>query len=306
MKKGEIYYKSVRVNNFWSNNYIEYKSNGDKNRILSVQEFLNKNRPYLNGIINNLKQFDTWKTKLTITISFFSSKDDNDEERVMHSKNDNIKIMISDEADEVMKKLFDSLKNRYQNNLKSMKGSEFVCNLNHGGSYIHSLDWIKSKKATINPINKNDNKCFQYALTVTLNYEEIKKDQQRITKTKPFINKFNWEGINYPSKKDDLRKYQKNNVTFSFSVLYAKKEKIYPAYVPKQNSNRETQVILLMISNAEIQWHYLAVKKLSPLLRGITSKHHGNFYCLNCFLSFATENFNRIKKYVKIKIFATL
>ena len=46
----------------------------------------------------------------------------------MHSKSNNIKIMISDEADQVIKKLFDSLKNRYQNNLDSMGGSEFVFN----------------------------------------------------------------------------------------------------------------------------------------------------------------------------------
>ena len=51
-----------------------------------------------------------------------------------------------------------------------------------------------------------------------------------------------------------------------------------------------TQVIILMISNGDKQWHYLAVKKLSALLRGITSKHHGDFYCLNFLHSFATEN----------------
>ena len=44
----------------------------------------------------------------------------------MHSKSDNIEIMISDEADEVIKKLFDSFKNRYQNNVESIKGNEFV------------------------------------------------------------------------------------------------------------------------------------------------------------------------------------
>ena len=44
----------------------------------------------------------------------------------MHSKNGNIEIMINDEADEVMKELFDSLKNRYQNNLESMKCNDFV------------------------------------------------------------------------------------------------------------------------------------------------------------------------------------
>ena len=44
----------------------------------------------------------------------------------MHSKNDNIEIMINDEADEVIKELLDSLKNRYQNNSELMKGTELV------------------------------------------------------------------------------------------------------------------------------------------------------------------------------------
>ena len=57
---------------------------------------------------------------------------------------------------------------------------------NLDGSYISSLDWIKNKKATINPINKTDNN-FQCAVTVALNYKEIYKDLQRTTKIKPFI-----------------------------------------------------------------------------------------------------------------------
>ena len=44
----------------------------------------------------------------------------------MHSKGDKIEIMINDEADEVIKELFDSLKNRYQNNLESIKNRGFV------------------------------------------------------------------------------------------------------------------------------------------------------------------------------------
>ena len=89
---------------------------------LSVEEYLNKTRPYLKDIINNLEKTDTWKIQLTIVNNFISSTD-NDEE---HSKSDNIEIMINDEADKVIKEIFDSLKNRYQNNLESMKGSEFV------------------------------------------------------------------------------------------------------------------------------------------------------------------------------------
>ena len=57
--------------------------------------------------------------------------------------------------------------------------------------------------------------------------------------------------MNFPSEKDDWKKFEKNNVTIALNVLYANKEKIYSAYVSKQNSNREKQVILLMIPNEE-------------------------------------------------------
>ena len=96
----------------------------------------------------------------------------------------------------------------------------------------------------MNPINKKDSKCFPYVVAVALNYEEIKKNPQRITKIKPFINKYNWEGmpfinkynwegINFQWEKDGWKKFEKNNVTNSLNVLYAKKEKMYPAYVLK-------------------------------------------------------------------------
>ena len=88
--------------NFWSNNYIEYKSNGNRNKTRSVEEHLNKIRPYLKHIINNLKKSDMWKIQLTIANNIVSSTN-NDEERVIHSKKDNIEIINSDEADEVIK-----------------------------------------------------------------------------------------------------------------------------------------------------------------------------------------------------------
>ena len=68
-----------------------------------------------------------WKIQLTIANHFISSIVNN-EERVMHSKSDNIEIMTNDEADEVVKELFDSLKSRYQDDLESMRGSEFFFN----------------------------------------------------------------------------------------------------------------------------------------------------------------------------------
>ena len=78
--------------------------------MLSVEEYRNKIRPYLRDIINDLKQSDKWKIQLTITINFIPSEDDNDGKHVMHSKNDNIDIILSDEVDDVIKNFFIHLK----------------------------------------------------------------------------------------------------------------------------------------------------------------------------------------------------
>ena len=67
----------------------------------------------------------------------------------------------------------------------------------------------------------------------------------------------------------------------------------------KVNSNCEKQIILLMIPNEEKEgWHYFAVKKSYTLLRGVTSKHDGNFYCFNCHHSFRTKN--KLKSHKKV------
>ena len=98
----------------------------------------------------------------------------------------------------------------------------------------------------------------------------------------------------------------------TFCIL--KKKKIYLAYVSKHNSNREKQVIILMTSKGkkfEAQserrlCHYLSVKKLSALLRGITSQRYGGFYYINYYYFFRTKTKLHIKKYLKIKIFIIL
>ena len=140
--------------------------------------------------------------QFTIANNFISSID-NDKEYVMCSKSDKIEIMINDETDEVMKQLF----------LLYYKFHKIIPN--RVGSYIDSPDWIKHLKGY-----KND-----YALTVALHFEEMKKDPQRITKIKYFINKCNRKVINFLSDKDDWNNIDKNIVTITLNVLYAKKEK---------------------------------------------------------------------------------
>ena len=136
----------------------------------------------------------------------------------MHSKSDNVEIMIGSETNEIIEELFKSLLQRYQEGLEeSMKGSEFMfdsvdalyydlnkISLSRVGSYIDSPKWLKDKKTTINPKN-NDDKCFQYALTVALNYQNIKNSPQRMSKIKPFIDQYNWKEIDFPSHTKDSR-----------------------------------------------------------------------------------------------------
>ena len=113
-----------------------------------------------------------------------------------------------------------------------MRGSEFVfdstdllyyklhkISLNRGGSYIDSPDWMKNKKATINPKNK-DNECFKYAITIALNHNEINNHPERISNLKPFIDKYNWKDIEFPSSSKDWKKFEQNNKTIILNILY--------------------------------------------------------------------------------------
>ena len=112
-----------------------------------------------------------------------------------------------------------------------MRGSEFIfdsadalnydlnkISLSRGGSYIDSRKWLKDKKATINPKN-NDYKCFQYALTVALNYEQIKKNLQRISKNKLFIDQYLWKETDFPSHSKDWKKFESNNKSIVLNIF---------------------------------------------------------------------------------------
>ena len=232
----------------------------------------------------------------------------------MHTRSDNEEFMNGSDTDEIIKGLFESFLQKYGENLQEkMKESEFEfdgvnflyndfnkISINRGGSYIDSPKWLKDKKSTINPIN-NDYKCFQYAVTLALNLDKIRKNPQRISKIKPFIDQYNWKDIDFPATSKDWKKLESNN-EIALNILYVphNTKKIQVAYKAKHNLTCNKQVILLMISNGE-NWHYLVVKNLSGLLRGITSNHKGDFYCLNCFCAYSTKiNLKHIKKYMKI------
>ena len=87
-----------------------------------------------------------------------------------------------------------------------------------------------------------------------------------------------------------LEKIELSN-EIALNILYVphNTRKIHVAYKPRHNLTRENQITLLMITDGE-KWHYLTVKNLSGLLKGITSNHKEDFYCLNCFCAYSTKN----------------
>ena len=176
-----------------------------------------------------------------------------------------------------------------------MRGSDFVFDYVESLNYIfHKVDLkrsgsYKKKKTTINVENDGD-KCFQYSMAVALNYDEIKKHHQRVNKVKPFC---------FPPHVGDWKKFELNNKSIALNILYVPEgeKTIRHAYKSKHNLTHENQVILLMISDGE-KWHYRTVRTLSALLKGITSKHKGDSYCLNCFHLYRTKE--ALEKHMKV------
>ena len=141
----------VKLNVHFSNEKIDYKTEGKR------------------------------KIQLTIEINSVSSKD-SDKIRITHTKSDNIDILMGSETNNIIKEVFKSIIQKYQEGLEqSIRESEFIfesvnllyyrlqrISLKRGGSYLDFPKWLKKKKPTIN-LKNNDNNCFQYALSVALN-----------------------------------------------------------------------------------------------------------------------------------------
>ena len=145
MSIDEDYYKPIIVKSAFYGSYIQYESKGDEGKSLSIKKYLKMIMSYLIDIINEHKTHglaryhsgnkswleetsSQWKIQLTTAINFISSKD-SDKTRTMHTKSNNVEIMIGSETDEIIEDLFKSFLQKYQERLEeSMRGSEFVYN----------------------------------------------------------------------------------------------------------------------------------------------------------------------------------
>ena len=133
---------------------------------------------------------------------------------------------------------------------------------------------------------------------LTLNFDDINNHPEKISKIRPFIDQYNWKDIDFPATSKDWKKFELNNkVALNILFVPHNTKKIQLAHRSKYNLTYNKQIILLMITDGE-KWHYLVVKNLSGLLRGITSNHNADFYCLNCFCAYSTKN--KLERHKKI------
>ena len=278
-------------------------------------------------MINDHKTSGEWKIQFVIQNKCISSKSF-EEMRSVYSASNNIEIFIGSDANEIIDRLFDTMLQRFQEAKETSfeRGSEFIfenvdllyyhfhkIDMKSNGSYVKTPEWLQNKKGTINPKNIHDDNCFQYSISLALYHKDIRRNPKRIPNIIPFISKYNWKEIDFPAEPKDWKKFQQNNKTIALNMLYILQntEQICCAYKSIYNNERENQVILLIITDGNgsddvKKPHYLAlksepifyngklcnlpVKSLSRLLRGIPSNHVGDFYCLNCFNSYSTEN----------------
>ena len=186
------YYALMLTSSLFNKGYQRYHFRGDKMHNMSVKSYFDKINPYLRVLIDEIKAYEQ---KIQIDIGFnmvhISSK-----RRSMHfSRSDNVICMPSSNTNEILEQLLTSFYNKYQDDLQlSCETSSFVyesveeCNihfhkidLRRGTSFIDTPEWLKHKKAIINPQNKNNVYCFMYSATIALSQSELGKNLGCIT-----------------------------------------------------------------------------------------------------------------------------
>ena len=188
--------KPVSVKSSFKGNYKYYERRGNKEKKLSVKQYLNKITPHLCDLINDHRIASrVWKFQITMRVNFISSKYTG-ETRTIYVWSDNVSIMWGSDTDDIIRELFRSFLHNYQEELKIIKGSDFVfesvelmdyklhrVRLRRDESYIKFSEWLLNKEATINPKNKNDDECLWWSTVFPLNYNEsTKKEFENIFK----------------------------------------------------------------------------------------------------------------------------
>ena len=170
---------------------------------MSVKSYLDKIIPYLKMLIDENKVYEQ---NIQLDLGFNMVHISDSRKITYFSCSDNIICMPSTNANEIVNRLLTSLHKKFDDDLVlSRESSSFVyesveeCNihfhkidLRRGSSFIDTPEWLKNKKATINPQNTNNAYCFMYAIAIALFHEALGNNPGRISKKLiEYVNAFN-------------------------------------------------------------------------------------------------------------------
>ena len=177
---------------------------------------------------------------------FICSKDIG-ETRTIYVSSNSESIMWGSDTDDIIRELFRSFLHNYQQELKIIKGNDFlfesvelmdyklhIVRLRRRGSYIKYPEWLLLKGATINPKNKNDHEYLRWSTISASNYKEImKKEFENIFK------KIAHEDKDFLSYQKCWKNFEQNNESIALNVLFASQnsEEITFVYESEHNYN---------------------------------------------------------------------
>ena len=148
-------------------------------------------------------------------------------------------------------------------------------NLIKGSSYVELEDWIKNKRAIINPQN-SDNECFKWAVIAAVYSVD---HPNRVNSLRAYDNRFDWSGLTFPLEKDKIGLFENRNA-YAVNVLWIDDKGKFSIL---RKSKKDAKQINLFYTLG----HYTAIKCLSRLLSNSNSKHgHKGYYCINCLNGF--------------------
>ena len=223
----------------------------------------------------------------------------------IYSASKPVEPFMGADTDDAIDNLFDTLLQRFQQAIETSieGGIEFThesvallyyyfhrIDMRRAESYIAFPDWLRNKGATINPKKQKDNKCFQYAITIALNYNKfLKKYLKKIEKIKR-------SDIDFSSYQRDWKEFEQNNTSIALNVLFVShnSEEIKFAYKSRYNNERKNHVILLMINDEAKNCYYFCVKNLLELYSSqwLKSKKEAIFNKDNTFLNALDDTLN--------------
>ena len=290
---------SLRLDSNWgpkqldgafSGSYRRYRIDGIEG--MDVVTFFSRTRKFILDLLSKETICRAVRSQTTTWIRFVK---DGIEQVDLAFNSRMMSVYNLNDINEIVSAMIEHMSQQIEN--PALKDSKFVfdriihmdinfhrLSLTRGSSYIPLPDWLTKKKAIINPKNSIQ-ECFKWAVTAAMRWEEIDRDNQRISKLRRYEDDFDWDGIKFPASINDIKRFESRN-EITINILALEDKKIYICRKGKEYN----RVANLMLITEHGKKHYVVIKSLKRLLSMQNSKHkESQHFCINCLQGFAEQ-----------------